>query len=81
MLLSPLTPAVLALLLTPSMGVSLSTGSAALLLAAGASNDSDLELGREPELCCVLLEELVMRPSTTGPAGHKQLAHRNAFGF
>jgi hypothetical protein len=73
-LLSPLMPAVLALLLTPSMGVSLSAGPAALLLAAGASNDNDLELGFEPELCCVLLDELVMRPSTTGSARLKQLA-------
>lgn len=68
-LLPLLTSAVLALLLMPSMGVSRSTGPAALLVAAGASKDSDLELGREAELCWVLLEELVMRPSTTCPAG------------
>jgi hypothetical protein len=71
-------PAVLALLLTPSMGVSRSTGPAALLVAAGASKDSDLELGCEAELCCVLLDELVMRPSTTGPAGQQQVAYANS---
>jgi hypothetical protein len=67
-------PEVLALLLTPSMGVSLSTGPAALLVAAGASKESDLELGCEAELWCVLLDELVMRPSTTWPVAQQQQA-------